>query len=146
MRAILPLFVILLSTLFSPIAQGQSESPLETENHVIYYNVFPTSALPEAMARAYGITRSDTRIMLNITVQRRLEEGTEPATARIRAQAVNLNSQLRRFQMREITEDDAIYYIGEIGISDNETLDFEIEVAPEGEREFETISFRRSFQ
>lgn len=145
MRTIIALLVVLFSSLAFSDARAQTESPIETENHVIYYNVFPTSTLPEAMARAYGITRSDTRIMLNITVQQRGEEGVQPATARIRAQAVNLNGQLRRFQMREITEEAAIYYIGTIGVSENETLDFEIEVAPEGEREFETIGFRRSF-
>lgn len=145
MRIIIPMLVLLLSSLPVSDARAQNESPIETENHVIYYNVFPTSSLPEAMARAYDIPRSDTRIMLNITVQERGDDGVEPATARIDARAVNLNGQLRRFQMREITEDSAIYYIGTIGISNNETLDFEIEVAPEGEREFETISFRRSF-
>lgn len=145
MRTVTALLVVLLSSLPFAEVQAQTESPIETENHVIYYNIFPTSTLPEAMARAYGITRSDTRIMLNVTVQRQTEDGVEPATARIRAQAVNLNGQLRRFPMREITEETAIYYIGAIGVSENETLDFEIEVAPEDEREFETISFRRSF-
>lgn len=145
MRTTIALLVVLLSSLFFTDVRAQTESPIETDNHVIYYNVFPTSTLPEAMARAYGITRSDSRIMLNITVQRRVDDGVEPATARIQAQAVNLNGQLRRFQMREITEEAAIYYIGTISVGDNETLDFEIEVAPEGEREFETISFRRGF-
>lgn len=145
MRAIIPVILFLLLGLtWVPVA-AQDENVLETEDHLIYYNVLPTSALPEAMAQAYGITRSDTRILLNITVQERDGDDRNPVAARINAQAVNLNGQLRRFRMREITEEEAIYYIGDISVNEGETLDFELEVAPEGKRNPETIEFRRKF-
>jgi len=131
--------------LFSAPLAGEIEQARETDRHIIYYNVLPTSALPEAMARAYGITRSETRVLLNITVQERGESGNTPVSARINARAVNLTGQLKRFRMREITEDEAIYYIGDVGISSGENLNFTLEVTPEGERRPEVIEFRREF-
>ncbi|MDQ2070624.1 DUF4426 domain-containing protein [Natronospira bacteriovora] len=121
------------------------EQQRETENHIIYFNVLPTSALPEAMARAYGITRSETRVLLNVTVHRTSEDNPGPVRARIEAQAVNLTGQLKRFRLRELSEDDAIYYIGDIGISSGENLNFEIRVTPEGSDAEEVIQFRRAF-
>jgi len=139
------LLAFLILPLLGAIAHAEVEQSREIDNHVIYYNVLPTSALPEAMARAYGFTRSETRIMLNIAVQRSDEEPHRPVEARIDAKAVNLTGQLKRFRMREIKEEEAIYYIGDIRINEGETLDFELSITPEGERRAEVIRFRRAF-
>ena len=37
-----------------------------------------------------------------------------------------------RIPMRELREQDAIYYIGEFPVQDQQTLDFAISVTPEG--------------
>ncbi|MCP1728391.1 hypothetical protein J2T60_002391 [Natronospira proteinivora] len=140
----LGIFLITMLLSITPVA-GEVEQARETDRHTIYYNVLPTSALPEAMARAYGITRSDTRVLLNITVREREEDRTIPVSARINAQAVNLNGQLKRFSMREISEEDAIYYIGDVGVNRGEILNFTLRVAPEGERREEVIEFQRAF-
>ena len=46
------------------------------------------------------------------------------------ATAVNLSGQLRNVLLREITEADAIYYIGEVEVADAETLIYTINVMP----------------
>lgn len=144
MRTIIPLIMLTVS-LIGGVAQAQSENSHETDSHVIYYNAVPTSALPEAMARAYDITRSETRVLLNVTVKRTDEDPARPVPAQIEAQAVNLTGQLKRVRMREIAEEDAIYYIGDIGINEGETLDFELRVSLEGEDDPEVVRFRRAF-
>ena len=144
MRKLLSLITVL-CCLMAGTTWASVEQSRETDSHSIYYNVLPTSALPEAMARAYGITRSDTRVLLNIAVHRKDPDGAVPVEAEIEAQAVNLPGQLKRFRMRRLSEDDAIYYIGEIGISRGENLNFELRITPEGEDEAEVIRFRRTF-
>lgn len=141
----LPYLIITLCCLMANTSGASVEQSRETDTHTIYFNVLPTSALPEAMARAYGITRSETRVLLNVSVHRKDDEGAVPVKAGIEAQAVNLTGQLKRFSMRELAEDDAIYYIGDIGISRGENLNFEIRVTPEGEDEAQVIRLRRAF-
>ncbi|MCW4291350.1 MAG: DUF4426 domain-containing protein, partial [Candidatus Thiodiazotropha taylori] len=43
------------------------------------------------------------------------------------------------------TECDAVYYIGEFRIADQETLNFEIKVQPRGERRFYTAKLSQDF-
>ena len=51
---------------------------------------------------------------------------------------------LRKIDLREVTEQNAIYYIGELAISDGETLDFNVSVKPEGGDE-RILEFRKEF-
>ncbi|MEA5445902.1 DUF4426 domain-containing protein [Gammaproteobacteria bacterium AB-CW1] len=146
---ILTLTAVLAMHAWQP-ATAEVEQSREVNGHIIYFNVLPTSALPEAMARTYGITRSDRRVLLNVAVHRTDEDTPRPVEADIDAQAVNLSAQLRRFRMQEIRESgdemgEAIYYIGDIRISEGETLNFTVTVAPRDSEISETIEFQRTF-
>jgi hypothetical protein len=59
--------------------------------------------------------------------------------------ARNLTGQLKNVSIRKIEEAGAIYYIGEIGVANRETLIFEISVTPEGESQTHVVSFRQQF-
>lgn len=120
----------------------------ETDTHRVHYNAIQTSFLPEEVARTYGITRSERRILLNVAVHRKEEtpEGQPRAVeAEIDASAVNINGQLKRFNMAPIHEDEAIYYIGTTRISEGETLDFDLRVRPADADEPIRIEFRRQY-
>ncbi len=47
--------------------------------------------------------------------------------------------------MRRITEGSSVYYIGEVGISGNEILVFNIDVVPPGQNTKYTVQFKREF-
>ena len=47
--------------------------------------------------------------------------------------------------MRQINEQDAIYYIGETPVANRETLIFDISVMPEGTPEASAVRFKRQF-
>jgi hypothetical protein len=126
--------------------EARADQFKDTGEYVIYFNAVQTSLLPPAVARAYGITRSDARVMLNVTVHRKMDEGPDkPVRSEISAQAVNLSGQLKRFSMKELIDEEAIYYIGEVSVGDGETLDFDIRVTPEGEKEAHRVQFRRQY-
>ncbi|MGR9089174.1 MAG: DUF4426 domain-containing protein [Gammaproteobacteria bacterium] len=115
-------------------------------DYEVHYNALTTDLIDPSVARAYGIIRSKNRVLINVAVLRRvMGMATKPAKATVKAQAVNLNSQLKSVDMRELNDAGAIYYIGELPVDHNETLEFKIEVTPEGESSTHTTSFKQQF-
>lgn len=114
--------------------------------YVVHFNAQATSMLPPEVARAYGIQRSSNRAMLNVTVIRKAEGSTgTPVSANVSVDASNLTGQLKDLQMREVTEGDAIYYIGELSVANRETLIFDISARPEGVKDPLRVRFRQQF-
>ena len=115
-------------------------------DYVVHYNAVTTDFLTPQVARAYGIRRSRSRALLTVSVMRRgLAGATMPVAAQVQAQAVNLSGQLRRIQLREVREENAIYHLGEFRLSGSETLDFTVEVRPEGADRPLIVRFRQRF-
>lgn len=140
MRRIIGVALALLTTLgmAGPAFAQQAET---YGPYQIHYNALPTSSLLPDIARAYGITRSKERGLLNIVI---LEHG-KPIHARVTARAVNLSNQLRTINMREVTEQDAVYYLGGFHFNDGDTLDFTVKVSPDDTSKEYTVQFRQQF-
>jgi hypothetical protein len=109
----------------------------------VHFSAQSTDQLPPEVARAYNIVRSKNRAMLNVSVLR--EADNNPVTADITVKAVNLTGQLKNITMRQINEQDAIYYIGEVPVANRETLVFDISVLPEGADSASDVRFKRQF-
>jgi hypothetical protein len=135
----------LLLTLLSPLGV-LAENSQDFGDYVIHYNALATDMLPPAVARDYHITRSQNRGMLNITVLKKvLGSPGQPVHARVEASARNLAGQDRTINMREIREGNAIYYIGEFGVANEETLKFKVRARPQGERDFFEVELSQDF-
>jgi hypothetical protein len=126
-----------------PVAQPANASDADIGDHVVHFSAQSTDQLPPEVARAYNIVRSKNRAMLNVTVLR--EADNTPVTADVRVKTVNLTGQLKNVTMRKITEQEAIYYIGEIPVANRETLIFDISITPEGATEPAEVRFKRQF-
>lgn len=116
-------------------------------NYVVHYNALNTNLIPPQVAQGYGIARSPSRALLNITVMKKVMDtpGT-PVSATLSATATNLTGQMREIEIREIKDGDgAIYYIGEFPVHHLETYRFEVQVAVEGENEPLMVRFRQQF-
>lgn len=115
-------------------------------DYTVHFNALVTNQLSPDIAREYGIVRSDSRIMLNVSILREQDVGMgTPVSGAVSASAINLNGQLRGMAMREIREGEAIYYIGELAITDAETLIFTIDVTPLNEASRFTVRFKKQF-
>jgi hypothetical protein len=135
----------LLLTILSPLSV-LAENSKDFGDYVIHYNALATDMLPPAVARDYHITRSQNRGMLNITILKKvLGSPGQPVHARVEATAKNLAGQDRNINMREIREGNAIYYIGEFGVANEETLKFSVRARPRGERDFFAVEFSQDF-
>jgi len=115
-------------------------------DYIVHFNAQSTTMLPAQVARAFGIQRSENRAMLNITILRRSEGADDTAVeAEVDVAASNLLGQVKNVRLRELREGEAIYYIGEMTVANEEIIKFDISVQPEGvERPYE-FSFKQQF-
>ncbi len=117
------------------------------EDYTVHYNALNSSLISPEVAKVYGIKRSDSRALINISVLKNAENQLPAAVkAMVTATGRNLTGQTRKIEMREITEgDDAIYYIGELSVRNMETFDFNVMVTPEGRSKPFNVKFRQQF-
>jgi hypothetical protein len=113
---------------------------------VVHYNAIRTDQLQPEIARVYGIERSANRVLVNVAMLTKAADGTaSPADGTVTATARNLNGQLKDLQMRRIQEGPSIYFIGEVGISNEEILVFDIDLDPSGTAGRHQVQFKREF-
>ena len=117
-------------------------------DYTVHYNTLSTDMLPAEVASAYGITRSRNRAMLNITVVETAEDGGPgtPVRARVNAATVHtLTNRYREITMQEITDGDAVYYIGTFPIRDQDRFQFQVNIEPRGTEQSWQLRFDRQF-
>jgi hypothetical protein len=123
-----------------------TESLKDFGDYVVHFNAVTTDQLTPEIASEYSIVRSPSRALLNISIQRKTDNGgTLPVPGAVAASAVNLTGQLRNLRIREIREGDAIYYIAETPVTNAESLIFTIDVTPQNEASRFTVRFQKQF-
>jgi len=128
-------FSILVLLALPPLAAAENST--HTGGYTIHHNALTTDSLPVQVATAYGIQRSKSRALLNVSVIR--------DHADIRAVARTLYGQIRPIELREIVEDKAIYYIADFPVANREILHFDFEILPENGRYPLRASMREEF-
>lgn len=144
MKTLLRILILLAAFASLPVTAQQAQ---DFGEYIIHYNALNSSLLTPEVAKAYGIRRSDSRALINISVLKNAENQTASAIkANVTASGRNLTGQTRNVEMREINDGDgAIYYIGELSVRNMETFDFTVVVLPEGETRPLDVKFRQQF-
>jgi hypothetical protein len=123
-----------------------TESSKDFGDYVVYFNALKTDQLTPEVARDYNIVRSKSRALLNVSIHRKEDAGrTVAVTGAVAASAINLTGQLKTMTLREIPEGEAIYYIGELAITDGEVLIYTVDVTPSNESSRFTVRFKKQF-
>ena len=142
----------LLSTLFACglLIHAPAGFPQQSQvfgKYEVHYNVINANLIPAQVAQGYGIRRSSSRALINITVMDSSQgEYGEAVTATVTTSTINLTGQRRNVEMREIRDaDGAIYYIGELPIANLETYNFTVNILPQGESKPLELQFRQQF-
>ena len=140
-------FMLSLSILILAVATPAiAEQAKNFGDYEIHYVAFTTDILSPEVAKSYNLTRSKNRALLNISVLKNvMGTSSQPVRAKVVASATNLSSQLKKFEIRELGEQGAIYYIAEIPVNHRETLKFNLNVTPDGEENTYTFSFQQQF-
>ena len=138
---------MILIGMLSLTTPGEAQQSQDFGQYVVHYNALNTSMIPPQVAKGYGIRRSSSRALLNITVLKKVMDtpGT-PVKANVTASGTNLTGQRREIDIREIEDKEgAIYYIGEFPVHNLETYNFTIDVRLEAETDPLVVKFRQQF-
>ena len=128
-------------------ATPTDETFREFGDYEVHFNALRTDQLSADVARAYGIQRSANRVLVNVTMLQDVADQAprRPVSGIVNVDAYNLNGQLKNLEIREVTEGEAIYYIGEVTISGTEILVFDITAKPAGAPSTFEMKFKREF-
>jgi hypothetical protein len=141
------LILAILLGVLSFTSDSEAQQAQDFGHYVVHYNALNTSLIPPQVAQSYGIKRSSSRALLNVTVLKKVMDtpGT-PVKATVTAAGKNLTGQHRDIEIRQIADPEgAIYYIGELPVHNMETYNFTIQVAVPGEDEPLVVKFRQQF-
>ena len=133
--------------LFLQIPAGLAQQSEKFGKYEVHYNVINANLIPAQVAQGYGIQRSSSRALINITVMDTSHgEYGMAVPATVTTSTINLTGQRRNVEMRGVKEaDGAIYYIGELPIANLETYNFTVNIKPEGETKPLELQFRQQF-
>ncbi len=143
MRNLLIGISILTFYCFSASAFSQAAKPYDTTTdfaeytvrHVVFNSTF---VLPE-VAKIYKLKRSKYESLLNISVYKKGEAGSIPAT--ISGTVKNLMQQQKVLDIKEIEEKNAVYYLSPVRVANEELLHFELIIRPNGSQQDLTVKF-----
>jgi hypothetical protein len=143
MQKLLTLILLVASTAFTG---AQAEQSLTQNGYEVHYNAFNSGFLTPEVAQANGLTRSKVKALLNVSVLKLENDGSKrPVNALVSGEARNLIGQIKRISFKKIDEGDAIYYLGEFRFSDEELLNFDLEVQPDPNQSAIKVRFSQTF-
>jgi len=123
-----------------------AESSREFGDYVVHYNAFRSDTISPEIAKQYGLTRANNRVLINIAVLKKVMNTTgKPTASTVTGHASNLTGQLKQLEFKEIKEGTAIYYLADTKISDGEFLKFDLKITPEGETRPARLNFNKRF-
>ena len=108
------------------------------------YNLLPTLALGEAVAREYGVERDAGTALLVVALRRPTADGDETgAVGEVSAEVVDLAGRRQAVAMRPVATGDYVDHVGTVRVGAHDTLRARIVVVVDGRRQ--EFDFQRSF-
>ena len=146
MRQFLRITLALFSLALLLTAPARAENIQDFGDYVVHYNALTTDMIPPMVARENDITRSKNRAMLNVVVLKKvLGASGKPTPAEVSGKSISLTGRQNELEFREVRETNAVYYIAQFAVSNEQRLTFDIMVTPEGENEPLEVRFRQQF-
>ncbi len=138
----IPGVVFLLLLLASNVACAQF---LKSGDVRVYANAMVSSQLNAEVARQYGITRSASRVLLHVVVREGTPGKDKTLPATITAVGIRKNGERSIINMQLTKEGEDVYYLGELNISKNEAINFEIIAQIEKQKPMRMTFFQEFF-
>ena len=147
MKNKLDTLIAVLAFLLLPLNAIAENSTRIGGGYIVHHSAFTTDTLAPQVARNYGIQRSKNRGMLTVNVVKEMPGSIALSTpAEVKVMASDpLTGQSFAIEMRLVKDGDAFYYLGDFPVSNQETLQFVIEVKPEGANEPSTAKLTQQF-
>ncbi|MCW7554980.1 DUF4426 domain-containing protein [Endozoicomonas gorgoniicola] len=129
-----------------PEARLLKNEPLRFGDYEVYFSAFNSTFITPEIARAYQLERSPKYGLVNIAIRNvKDSEVGKAVTAQLEGQQKNLLQQSVSLQFKEVKEGPAVYYLAGFRFSNEELLEFSIDVKPEGSDTSYPVKFRQTF-
>ena len=124
----------------------EAEQYIEDKQYVVHYNALSSILIKPEIAKAYGLQRSRQRGLVNISVQRKMPDGsTKAVMSQLKGYTGQLGGSEIPLDFKLVTEGDAIYYLAQFPTREGDQLDFDIKVRPTPEHAPLKLSFSQAF-
>lgn len=107
---------------------ASAEQLINIKDVEVHYSAFNSTFLTPQVAKSYQLTRNGYSAVLNISVLDTNTVGKPAVEATLSGQVKNLIGNMRELAFSEVKEGNAIYYLAEFPISNEEELRFDIDV------------------
>ncbi|EKO3492191.1 DUF4426 domain-containing protein [Vibrio fluvialis] len=107
---------------------ANAEQLINIKDVEVHYSAFNSTFLTPQVAKSYKLTRNGYSAVLNISVLDTSTAGKPAVEAKLSGQVKNLIGNMRELEFSEVKEGNAIYYLAEFPISNEEDLSFDIDV------------------
>lgn len=112
-------------------------------DYTIDYTTFPSTLLDPEIATQYGIKRSQYETLINVFVSKKGKTGGVDVI--MNGTATNLMAQQQVLKFLEIKEENTVYYIAPIRVTNEDLLHIKINCSlPDNSEEFE-VKFSKTF-
>ena len=109
---------------------AQSQSVHSEGDYEIHYSIFNSSFISPDVAKAYGIVRSKSQALINVSVLKKQPQGLpKPVRAAVKGEHYDLIRHTA-LPFEEIVEKNAIYYLAALDIAHKTTIYFTLNVQP----------------
>lgn len=135
----------LLAVLFTLLSgPALAEQVIESGPYKLHYMAMVTYELPPQVAEVYGITRSRKQGIVVLNLQH-VDQPQVSVASKVSGRIRNLIGQERLDELREVREQDAIYWIATFDFSHLETMRFDFQVDPDGPHPAFPVHFSQQF-
>lgn len=109
-----------------------------------HYNLLPTLALGEAVAREYGVERRDDTALLVVALRRAGNDGEEAvAEGDVTAVVTDLSGRRQAVSLRQVATGDYIDHVGIVKTGPHDSLRVQVTAEVDGRRQ--PFEFQRNF-
>lgn len=130
-------------------AQTGQAKPVEISqkfgDYTVHFSVFNSTFITREVAALYQLTRGANQALVNISVTQTIDGKTSLGLpARISGTATNLIQQQRSLDFKTVSEGEATYYLAALRHTNEEVINFVVEVRPEAASAPFTVRFTRT--
>lgn len=110
----------------------------------LHYSAFNSTFIAPKIANELQLKRNPYVALISISALDLYSVGKKPTQVKLDGTAKNLIGNTKKLKFREIIQGEAIYYLAELPISENETFSFEIK-ADAGNKGSGILRFNQTF-
>ncbi|MCP8686241.1 DUF4426 domain-containing protein [Marinobacterium sedimentorum] len=136
----------LLAGLALSASLAQADQFVAYGDYEVHYNAFNSTFVEPQVAQSYGLTRSKTLALINVSVLQKASDGSKtPVTAIVKGSASNLIGQSSDISFKKIEETGALYYIGGLPFSNEQLMRIVLDVQPDPNQPAYSIQLEQTF-